>query len=219
MKTAIVIFVKTPGLSPVKTRLAVTVGKKRAEEIFLKSVQAVEAEVLKTGYDGFYAIAEHDGLSSPLWKNLKRLQSGEGDLGHRLHHVYRTLRKNYEQVVFIGADSPQLTADHINCAVQENERSGTFVFYPTHDGGFCLFVGSGDISQKQWISVRWSTENTLKDLTDNLTSCTVLESYSDIDWAHDLDIVLSQMPDSPSPEQRALVELINKAKIEQDISH
>ena len=60
MSGAIAIFVKTPGLSPVKTRLAVKLGQKVAEEFHLTSAQAV-AETVQTAckqddIQGYYAI-------------------------------------------------------------------------------------------------------------------------------------------------------------------
>ncbi len=45
MSAAIAIFVKTPGLSPVKTRLAATIGEEKAKEFYLLSLKAVEKTV------------------------------------------------------------------------------------------------------------------------------------------------------------------------------
>ncbi len=42
MSSAIAIFVKTPSLSPVKTRLAATIGEEKAIEFYLMSLRAVE---------------------------------------------------------------------------------------------------------------------------------------------------------------------------------
>jgi hypothetical protein len=45
MSGAIAIFVKTPGVSPVKTRLAANLGQENAEAFHLASSRAVESIV------------------------------------------------------------------------------------------------------------------------------------------------------------------------------
>ena len=74
MKGALVVFVKTPGLSPVKTRLAKGIGSENAKTFFVKSVKAVESiahRILKNNdvdCHPHWAVAENDGLSHELWK-------------------------------------------------------------------------------------------------------------------------------------------------------
>jgi glycosyltransferase A (GT-A) superfamily protein (DUF2064 family) len=46
--TALAIFVKTPGLSPVKTRLAEGIGQARAEAFYRLAVDAVAEVALAT---------------------------------------------------------------------------------------------------------------------------------------------------------------------------
>jgi glycosyltransferase A (GT-A) superfamily protein (DUF2064 family) len=45
MKLPLAVFVKTPGLSPIKTRLAASVGEQKALEFYRRSLRVTEAVV------------------------------------------------------------------------------------------------------------------------------------------------------------------------------
>ena len=120
--TAIAVFVKTPGLSPVKTRLAATIGTAAAEEFYQLCTEAIQ-ETLTTASETmdivpFWAVGEEAGLSHPLWQGFASIYTGQGDLGERQHHIYQTLLAKYPQVILIGADSPQLTTTHLKKAIE-----------------------------------------------------------------------------------------------------
>ena len=69
---AMAVFVKTPGYSPVKTRLAASLGVKAAESFHLASAYSVAAIMQASsrlmGVQCFFAIAEKAAFHSPLWK-------------------------------------------------------------------------------------------------------------------------------------------------------
>ena len=74
--TAIAVFVKTPGLSPVKTRLAATIGTAAAEQFYTHCTEAIR-ETLETASKTmdivpFWAVGEEAGLSHPLFCGLER---------------------------------------------------------------------------------------------------------------------------------------------------
>ena len=87
MNTAIAIFVKTPELSPVKTRLRQEVGKNVAQRFFDLATNAIEEVVLEVqrqsngSVKGYWAVAEEAGLCSTRWQKLARLHTGQGGLG------------------------------------------------------------------------------------------------------------------------------------------
>lgn len=62
--TAIAIFVKTPGLSPVKTRLAATLGKMVVEAFHLQAAHTVAAVLsqLAPAARVYFAVAEAEAL-------------------------------------------------------------------------------------------------------------------------------------------------------------
>ena len=74
MSGAIALFVKTPGLSPVKTRLAVKLGTDAAEAFHLASAQAVKAVATAASQladiQCYYAVAEAQAVHHADWQDL-----------------------------------------------------------------------------------------------------------------------------------------------------
>jgi len=85
MNGAIAVFVKTPGQSPVKTRLAASLGRENAELFHLtaaRSVVSVTQQMkAKTDIKNYYAVAEQSALEHHYWQDLPCLWQGEGGLG------------------------------------------------------------------------------------------------------------------------------------------
>jgi rSAM/selenodomain-associated transferase 1 len=165
---AIAIWVKTPGLSPVKTRLAATIGHEAAEEFYRLSAQAVAAVVrhavgaspeLLTPY---WAVAEDAALRHPAWRDFPTIPQGEGNLGARLSHVYDTLLQRHPWVIFIGADAPQITPERLMEVVQVLSKADDFVLGPAEDGGYYLFGGATALPRSLWVAVPYSAADTLE---------------------------------------------------------
>ncbi len=174
LRTAAAVFVKSPGLSPVKTRLAARLGAEAATQFYLLSCAAVEEVLQETVYLdlAFWALAEAEAEELPWWKNLPRVGQGDGSLGERLHHVYSSLARSGQAVLLLGADAPQISPDLLNEAVRRLQ-SGDFVIGPALDGGFYLFGGSKPIPSHIWTEVRYSEADTCEQL------CSRLKAYDD----------------------------------------
>ncbi len=210
--TAIAIFVKTPALSPSKTRLAAGIGEKQALEFYLHSLKATESFVSEANAEPIWAVAEHEGLKDPIWANFDIMQSGEGDIGGRQHHVYETLLKTHDKVLLIGADSPQNTADNLNSAIAALD-SHDFVIGPANDGGYYLFGGKTSLPMEAWESVPWSTEETLEAFEANLLSKPFrLTMLTDVDTEADLKFLLKEVPNYLTPAQQNLFDWVKKLK-------
>ena len=82
MSGAIAVFVKTPGLSPVKTRLASQLGKETAEAFHLAAAQSVSSVVQQLSkladIQSYYAVAEQVALNHNYWQDLPCVWQGEG---------------------------------------------------------------------------------------------------------------------------------------------
>lgn len=214
---ALVIFVKTPGCSPIKTRLAKSIGKNLAEEFYdqcLKAMRASAKEIQKKlpGLKIYWAVAEASGLSSPLWTDFPVIYQGEGSLGLRLSNVYREVLNRHGFACFIGADSPHIKSDQMVHGVLETARflNEKFVMGETSDGGFYFFGGSVQVSEELWTSVEYSAAQTASDLTARLESLgTVIkiESDFDVDTVEDLNRYLEKRFDERNllPEQASLI--------------
>ena len=96
MAGAIAILVKTPGYSPVKSRLAADLGRARAEHFFRLSAKAVESAVrqfldVRQDWQAYWYVVERKALQDPLWSGLSTRPCGPGDLGARMNRIYQHL--------------------------------------------------------------------------------------------------------------------------------
>lgn len=221
---ALAIFVKTPGHSPVKTRLAVSIGPEAAEAFHSLAARAVAeaAAVLADGEDGwqvYWAVAERAAMDAPGWHGQPRLWQGEGGLGERLDRVYASLHAVHGQVLLVGADSPQLTPDLLRQARHCLDEAGSpFVMGEANDGGFWLFGGRTRIAREVWCGVRYSQQDTAAQLRVALHShgtLAELKRLSDVDRGEDLEALveaLEALP-SPLPAQRALLHWLKRQRL------
>ena len=211
-QTAVAVFVKTPGLSPFKTRLAKGIGNTQAHNFYLLSLNAIKETIQNTAITPYWAVAEKEALDHPMWQDFSTLHTGEGNLGERQHHIYETLLSRHDHVLLIGADAPQLSKTIIKQAIQALD-SHEFVVGPATDGGYYLFGGRISTVKKIWKSVPWSTSETLNKLTNALPEKPFhLTSLTDVDTQDDLKYVETEMSDPLNPNQQQLLEWIESRK-------
>ncbi len=208
MSTAIAIFVKTPSLSPVKTRLAATIGEGGAKEFYGLCLKAVQRTVENIEAVSFWVVAEKEGLDNSLWSAFKTLYAGEGGLGEQQHHIYEELLKTHDRVLLIGADAPQLSPEVIQEAVTSLDAHD-FVIGPARDGGYYLFGGRVPLDKKIWIAVPWSSAMTRNRLEAVLPSKSCqLTLLTDVDTQDDLICAAQEMPKNMSAEQKNILNWI-----------
>ncbi|MEE9355152.1 MAG: TIGR04282 family arsenosugar biosynthesis glycosyltransferase [Methylococcaceae bacterium] len=217
MSGAIAIFVKTPELSPVKTRLAVKLGQQYAEAFHLASARSVSSVVqtLMDDVQGYYAVAERSALKHPSWHDLPCLWQGEGGLGERMAHIYQTLLSEHDFVLLVGADIPQMTTTDLLTASTwlpcfEQEK---LVFGPSVDGGFWLFGGNCSIPQELWTDVIYSEAETGAQFFTNMSQVgeiKVLKTLRDVDEPEDLLSLRMELLEltKPLPAQQELVRFL-----------
>jgi len=209
MNTAVAVFVKTPSLSPVKTRLSATIGKPKAEAFYLLSLKAVAKTLRNVAVKPIWAVGEKEALNDPLWEEFEVLHTGEGDLGNRQHHIYQSLLKRYDKVLLMGSDSPQLCPIIFQDAITALDQHD-FVIGPARDGGYYLFGGRLGLMEQNWTAVPWSVNCTREKLEAELPSKAFhLKMLTDVDHQEDLEQILQEMPEQMSDEQKQLVEWIN----------
>lgn len=227
MSFALAIFVKTPGLSPIKTRLATSIGKELAEEFYRRSLKATAAiaHAMATNTDDleiFWAVAEEEGLKSEYWNEFKVIGQGTGSLGDRLSFVYDELIQKHDAVFFIGADSPHL--DYLKLLDEiKSLGNNDFIIGETDDGGFYLFGGTRSLPKSTWTSVEYSVDTTSSQLCQNLKQLGQLSFTSknfDIDEFDDFSKYEASnfLTDHLLPEQKNIIEWIkNHIRIKNEI--
>ena len=192
MIPALAIFVKTPGLSPVKTRLAAVIGVEQAIRFHSLAALATAAVVRSCEPDliAYWAVAESIEATRAAWPDFAQTAQGEGGLGERLHHVYDDLQRRHGGVLLIGADSPQLTPGLLRHAIDAlHDTKHAFVLGPAADGGFWLFGGRQPVPSSVWRAVRYSRSHTAAELREALMPFGVmatLPELRDVDQTEDL---------------------------------
>lgn len=214
---ALAIFVKTPELSPIKTRLAASIGEEKARQFYELSLRATSASAraLQSSIPNlqvYWAVAEAEGQSEKRWESFPTISQGDGGLGTRLDTVYEELLKRHHYVCFIGADSPHLSVENLRTGILQTAQHLTkkFVIGETLDGGFYFFGGSLPIPSSTWLSVEYSTDQTANQLLSNLASLGEVEHLKksfDIDTVEDLRRCgnISGQAETFLPEQKALI--------------
>lgn len=212
MTAALAIFVKTPGLSPIKTRLAASIGARAAIEFHRLSAGAVAqvARSVGAGLQPYWAVAESGGLGDPLWRDFPKVWQGEGGLGERLHRVYAALRARHGRVLLVGADAPQVTRVLLQRALDTLRDEPGCIIGAARDGGFWLFGGNGPIAAETWTGVVYSRADTAMQLRHALGARVReagLPALTDVDRADDLGVLaheLAWLP-APTPKQCTLM--------------
>ncbi|NUO72342.1 MAG: DUF2064 domain-containing protein [Frateuria sp.] len=214
MSTALAIFVKTPGHSPLKTRLASAIGAEAATAFYRLAAAAVAAvaQTSRPAITPYWAVAEADAQAHAAWPDFPTLWQGEGELGTRMHRVYDELLGRHAQVLLVGADAPQLTAALLARAASAlRDPAVAFALGEARDGGFWLFGGKAPVPLAVWQSVRYSQGDTCAALRRALPCCgtTVdLPTLVDADSIDDLEPVRQALSSLPQalPAQRVLAD-------------
>ena len=216
VSSGIAIFVKTPALSPVKTRLWPGLGQQCAVALYLISAEAV-ASVAKAArqqvdLQAYWAVAEAEAIHGDAWLELPHLPQGEGGLGQRMAQVYRMLRTHHRGAILIGADTPQLEPAALERAARWlASTEPRLVIGRAEDGGFWLFGGNVDVPHQAWLAPRYSTADTASEFIAALGSTghwMQLETLRDIDTVEDLPGVHTDLSalSAPTAEQLRLRE-------------
>lgn len=210
MSGALAIFVRTPGESPVKTRLAAACGERYAVAWYRLAAAAVasvaRAAERRYGLRAYWAVTGTPGA----WPEFPILAQGQGGLGERMARVHGELVERHELGVLLGADTPQLTAALLREAVDWlRSPSPRLALGPARDGGFWLFGANRVPPVERWTAIRYSAADTGRELQQamqDLGDWRTLETLRDADHAADLAGVQQALENlrDPTPEQREL---------------
>ena len=220
MTAACAVFVKTPGLSPIKTRLAAGIGAAAAGAFYELAVKAVEevlstveARALATPY---WAIAERDAAAR--WPTFSTLWQGDGGLADRLDRVYAALLTKHDIVYLVGADCPQLAASDLAAARVALDAGAAFAIGPARDGGFYLLAGRRPIRREAWLAVPMSAADTgarLAAVLAPLGGVAHLATRTDVDQVEDLDYARQELASliNPVAAQRVLLAWLSQTPL------
>ncbi len=183
----------------VKTRLAATIGPRRAAEIYrailtttLRRMSTVEARRVVA-----YAPADSRTEFAELVGREWGLQSqGGGDLGQRMERFFRiALENGRDRIVLIGSDSPSLPPDLVVESFEQLNHADV-VLGPSEDGGYYLIGIKGRIPP-MFQDIPWSSDRvwktTVQLLTDHQCPFVELPRWYDVDEYEDLVRLWAQL--------------------------
>ena len=188
-KNLLLIFTRNPELGKVKTRLAKTIGEKKALEIYKFLLNHTKKVTKNIACDKavYYSVKVR---KNDLWDAStyqKKQQLGE-DLGIRMKHAFQdSFAAGYEKVLIVGSDLIDLSEDIIEKGFIQL-ASNDVVIGPAEDGGYYL-LGMKSLHPNIFENKTWGTatvrEDTLNDLKDKKVH--LLNELNDADIFEDIE--------------------------------
>ena len=184
---ALIVFARKPELGKVKTRLAASIGKTKALEIYQKLLTHTHFIAKKSNATTFIFLTEISKYD--FWNSFTcELQTG-GSLGEKMQNAFELIfTKGYKRCVIIGSDCPELTSEIIDNAFTALEQHDA-VIGGANDGGYYL-LGTKKLILSVFKNKEWSTasvfENTIKDFKNEKLSYTMLPFLNDLDEEKDI---------------------------------
>jgi uncharacterized protein len=194
----IAVFVKTPGLSPVKTRLAAGIGATAAERWHCLAADAVAAAAGSVpGLSVYWSVAEPLGQAAAAWPGLPLVEQGGGALGERMGRVCAALLARHDFAILLGADTPQLDP----AVLEEAARwlaapAARLAMGPARDGGFWLLGANRNPDPGDWVRHPCGRPDTAQGFLDAMArhgDWRMLPKLTDVDEAADLASMLAEL--------------------------
>lgn len=190
----LIIFAKAPIPGSVKTRLQPTVSQEDAATLQIYFIQQTLAlaSTLKTVDIELWCTPDD---SHPVFQQCARQfditikQQRGNDLGERMASAFQEALANYQQVVIIGTDCPELTPTYLLDAFSRLKRGATAVIGPANDGGYVL-LGLRRYAPSLFTNINWGSNQVLFETRQKLQQLgwkwVELNTLRDIDTPVDL---------------------------------
>ena len=187
-KPTIIVLTRAPVPGRCKTRLMPLLGGRGAARLqhallrrLLDECRRVDAYIQLLGAPD----ARHPALRS---KGVPAKTQARGDLGRRMSHHLNAVTRRGSAAVLIGTDGADLSATHIQRALDQLAGPADFVLQPSNDGGYVL-IGArkpirGALAGVDWSSGREAGQT--KSLLQRQGRVSLLPGTClDVDWPSD----------------------------------
>jgi len=187
-------MMKYPEIGKVKARLAQSIGKNAATDLYRMFIQDTLTTVQSLDipfHIAVYPPAAQGRFERWLGPSYQFFQQKGMNLGKRLQNGFLTMfEKKYDHVIALASDSPDLPIDILEKAIS-GFKTHKAVLGPATDGGYYLIGFSRDVfTPDAFENISWSTETVFQDTLSKLESIThqilVLPEWADIDTKMDL---------------------------------
>jgi len=197
----LLIFVKNLVPGETKTRLAKSIGNKKALQVYQRLVEHTHdvTRTLPVNKEVWYSEKEEQ---KDIWDHggfTKRVQKGD-DLGYKMTDAFKTsFEKSASKVVIIGSDSAEIDAEIIEEAFEKLAENDVVVG-PARDGGYYL-LGMNKFHPQLFEGVEWSTDKVLHSTLETVEQLgltyTKLKPLNDVDTIEDWLEVKDQLLKRP----------------------
>jgi len=184
-QTLIAQFAKWPELGNVKTRLAKTLGEPKALQVHMWLLEAVVDNLNANGVGDYelwlnkvvrsrHLDSEGGLLEREASDHLEALISAHhikchlqkgSNLGHKMAHAIISKLKDYDKVIIVGSDCPNVSKDVIMLASNALDQSD-LVICPAEDGGYVL-IGARRFEPELFSNVEWGSGAVLEQTLSN----------------------------------------------------
>lgn len=179
--TRLVLFTRFPEAGKAKTRLIPALGAAGAALVHKALTERTLA--LMPGAEVHYTGADAAAFTDWLGDGFTYVEQPAGDLTHRLLAAL-----DPAPVIFFGADTPDLSAEHVAAAIAALETNEV-VIGPAEDGGYYL-IGVAKPFASLFTDMPWSTERVLPETLARLAVMGIepamLETLADCDRPEDV---------------------------------
>jgi rSAM/selenodomain-associated transferase 1 len=191
---ALFVFLRFPRPGKVKTRLAQSLGEKRAAQFYRICTDAILSEISRLPENIKKYIFCADKTDEPEIRRWAgpgfnfAVQEGES-LGQRLENAFSSVFGNgVQKAIAVASDVPDLSADILNEAIQALDEHDIAIG-PCYDGGYYL-LGMKRLHHELFDGISWSTEQvyrqTLAAARESGLTVHQLQTLIDIDTEADL---------------------------------
>lgn len=216
-QAALVIFCKRPKLNQGKQRLAAEIGTQNALELATHLLNCTLEDARNWNGDVILAISHrddeewaHELINEEIYSGKEWLVciQPEGSLGRRINDIDTRLRAlSYKNLIFIGTDSPSLSANHFEEVKQQLEHNDA-VLSNADDGGVVIMA-----NRKPWPdleSLPWSTDKLAQYLRSTCRSYDFKVTSStgefDVDRESDLQKLFEAIKTDFRPARKQLMQ-------------
>ncbi len=224
--TFIIIFVRYPEEGKVKTRLALTIGKHYAKELYKIIAQKIVSEVKRVRNSRIYLFSSEKVEIQQVRKWLRgnfqfTYQEGKS-LGERMSNAFmRLLANGSNKTILIGTDIPDIGKEIIENASNMLDIYD-IVIGPTLDGGYYL-LGMKKLFNTLFEEIQFSINSvfsqTILQIEKLGLSYYILPELQDIDTEEDLAYWLNNGSGSNLKKEINLIYNLIKGRIVQRCIH
>ncbi|MCH6200607.1 TIGR04282 family arsenosugar biosynthesis glycosyltransferase [Aquiflexum sp. LQ15W] len=190
-ENALIVFQKNAVLGKVKSRLAATIGEKKALEIYRSLLLHTYRQIEKledVDISIFYSDFIEENSFGQFKPDFEKVQIGV-DLGERMSNAFFSLfQKCYKKVIIIGTDCPEIRTADIKDAFQALKKKDVCIG-PALDGGYYL-LGMCQFYGALFENIPWSSsevwKRTLEILNHGQISYDLMKTLRDIDTEEDM---------------------------------